>query len=105
MKLKRDKQGRWVKGNDNIKIGVIIGIILAVFLALYFNETVGAEEFTQNPVVVEERDNIQKLADSLAEAYRVLEEAEKEYARASSTKNRAVEAYDKAVWNLNTYTR
>ena len=85
------------------RIIYITAIVAAVALAVYFQGN--STTFSAEPVVIEERDNIQKLTDNFAEAYRVLVEAEEQYLQASSTLEQARTVYDEAVWNINTFTK
>jgi hypothetical protein len=93
------------------KVAIVVGTTAAMVFAAWTHEDPLVVENTPE-VVVDERDNIQKLADNVATTWRDLQDAEathsKDLERASTSGQIAVEKlqkYNDAVEYLNTYTK
>lgn len=80
--------------------------IIVVGLAMFFNETSATEYQAETTVTasVDPRDNIQKLTDNFAQAFRDLQEAEKEHEATALKLEAAMSEYNEAAEYLATYT-
>ena len=97
-----------MKFNIERIVRILIGVIIVVGLGfVLFYSTFGEAVYITEETLVEvdERDNIQKLSDNFAEAYREVREAEEAHAKTAETLSVKTEKYNEAVEYLQTYTK
>ena len=101
--------GKRISGGYSKRVvTLLLGAVLAIMLiAIARSEGIASyeQDLDVQIVQVDDRDNIQKLTDNFALAYRELQEAETAHTATAQTLDDATVAYNEAAEYLQTYTR
>lgn len=105
-KQKRNNKGKFTKKRTSLYI--LLPLIAVIGLSMYFasdDMQYIAPEVVAQQIVVDDRDDIQKLADNYAEAFRSFQEANEAHVKTTLKLEEATIRYNESVEYLQTYTK